>query len=721
MSKEDEAYGAAIHWLDEDGGWYKFDGAEWKGYRAAAAGAAQHLEVCAPKPAEWRPWTRLLDASSAPHMKWFVGARTNATFTAVDVGALTHPGAVAYEHVSAIDDEVTSITRAELLVAVCAAAQALAHAGPRAFFHARVGLEHAIYALACARLAFPYTCSSLDATDGALDHRLADFAPTVCVVSADGEVSGPGAAPASRARAALRRVGAEGVAVHQIRAGDAARLSVGPLRYATPVSVDDSRPLCVVYTSGSTGKPKGAVHTHGGYTATLARTNSYVFQAKESDVFLVVATFAWITGQSYMLMAPLLARCKSVLMEGSPARGRVGHDGLRWARVARERGVTVLKLASAFARHAMVDPGRRAALAALDLPATLRTGTFCAEPCSDDVLKWARGALCSNFFVSYWSTEHGSVVLTRRHTRDFYKDCGTKLYAVPWVAADLLAGEGNLRGVVLTRPYAGLCRTVWGNVAGYEKANWRGDAERFKEAYFPDEGGCGEGDAGGVRLGFVQGDAAVRHGDGGFTFFGRSDEVLNVSGVRVGVEELEQCAYAAGGEGIVRLAVVGAPAALEGEVPVAFVVASAAVRHGAVLAALRSAARTQLGAHAETRAVLFVSDLPFTVTGKPCRALLRAALRGEPRLEAGASARSVRNAAAYAACCDVADTWRALSAQKTVAGAKAWANAGFDGHVVLGSPLLPGTGWLDLVRRAYVRPETPDVFLTHVEFLRQVL
>jgi acrylyl-CoA reductase (NADPH)/3-hydroxypropionyl-CoA dehydratase/3-hydroxypropionyl-CoA synthetase len=138
---------------------------------------------------------------------------------------------------------------------------------------------------------------------------------------------------------------------------------------------------------------------------------SYVFDARAgTDVFLTLATFAWITGQSYMLYGPALAHCSSLLIEGSP----LGTDGLRWAHVAKARGATILKCASAFARYAMGDQLRREAIEALDLPNTsLRLGTFCAEPVSVDVQQWASKNLVTPFLNSYWATEHGSIVLSR--------------------------------------------------------------------------------------------------------------------------------------------------------------------------------------------------------------------------------------------------------------------------------------------------------------------
>jgi len=659
---------------------------------------------------------------SLRYVTWFSEATTNIAFSAVDVPALdSHDGRdgeqVAYEAVKA-GEEVEAqpseqLTRSELLRAVLTCCVELEVclgtllASPmRMYAHAATGLEQAVVCHACARSAVCYTCTALDATDESLKHRFLEFAPALVVASLDAP-SGPihemAASRATRLFGSKQR--------YEIAHGDARTWAASAPQYLSPLAVGDAVALIVVFTSGSTGKPKGLVHGHGGYGSCVARSMSYVFDARAgTDVFLTLATFAWITGQSYMLYGPVLARCKSLLVEGSP----LGADGLRWARIAKARRATILKCASAFVRHAMGNQVRRAAVEALDLPNTsLRLGTFCAEPVSAEVQGWASSRIVATFLNSYWATEHGSIVLSRDPSGNFQPD--TRCWPVPWVRASLLQlDDDELGDIVLDAPYAGLARTVFGDTAAYGKPHWRGDLARFEAAYFPPR-------ASGDGFGFVQGDAA-READGAFTFHGRRDEVINVMGVRLGLEELEKVAWSAS-DGILHdLAIVGAPDSLKGQVPIGWVVLSEGFKIDYdILAIWRKALFDIIGSHAEPSAIVAVTALPKTITGKTQRGLLQAALRGDEALPPAAAARVVRNVDAYEDCYAAAQRWRAHKATSIVvplAGiTNYWARMRFDGHNVSGSPLLPATGWLCILSDA---SSSSPVGLHKVQLLRGV-
>lgn len=465
-----------------------------------------------------------------------------------------------------------SLSRGDLLRAVSTVTRRIrADFGTRVFnaraerclLHVRTGLEHVVFMLACARLGIVYTCTAMDASDVAILHRLTDFAPTIIVVTADGDITPsmlPGGNTMSRVQS-IRRLGLSLTSGHLLRChrvtyavaqGDTTTLllqsrscgakCLSSLFWPVGVAVTDSHALSVVYTSGSTGKPKGIVHGHAGYGACVSRSMSYVFEVTRCDKFLALATFAWITGQSYMLYGPLISGCCSILVEGSP----LGTDGLRWARIAKDRSATILKMASAFARHIMADPNRQGSVLGLSLPQTLRLGTFCAEPVSADVQVWACEVICARFFNSYWATEHGSIILTRQ--KSSHVKPNTKCWPVPWISCTLCTSrrtnmDGGLGDIVITRPHPGLGRTIWGDIGGYIEASevWVGDIGVFRASYF--KAGIET-----ENYGFMQGDAArVDPSDGGWTFHGRSDEVINISGVRVGVEEIEKAIWCRSG------------------------------------------------------------------------------------------------------------------------------------------------------------------------------
>mmetsp|Transcript_10209 Transcript_10209/g.33629 ORF Transcript_10209/g.33629 Transcript_10209/m.33629 type:complete len:1263 (-) Transcript_10209:2345-6133(-) len=615
----------------------------------------------------------------------------------------------------------------------------------RCIFHCRVNIGQVVYMLACARLGIVYSCTPLEITDASLAFRVRNFSPTMAVVSGDEVACNRPRAHGIEAR--LRAVLTDQQPIHLI----------GPLNtddeqapYVAPCALSDSRPLCVVYTSGSTGKPKGVVHGHGGYASCVSRSMRYVFSASQADRFLAIGTFAWITGQSYMLTGPLMVGCTSVLIEG-PA---LGTDGIRWARIVQMRGVSLLKVASAFVRHIKISKERSQAIADMNLNVSLRMATFCAEPVSHDVQRWACSTICPAFVNSYWATEHGSIVLTRSpefNMETFRAD--TKCWPVPWVCAApcvldwselaMSASDDNdsarnyLQNIILTRPYAGLARTLWGNVQHYHDEGWRGDLDSFTRSYFPRHTpACPEVSHEDSYLGFVQGDAGRLHQDGGWTFHGRSDEVLNVAGVRVGVGEIEEAMWmlqAVGNGleiGVSELAVVGAPDEMKGEVPVIFAtVAQNASCNckldfdsvaGFLLTGWCEIARREVGPHATPAAVLPIKNvLPKTVTGKITRALLRKALHGySPSREV--VERSTVNVAAYWECATAASLWRREIAQLPRVDlhvAAAWDLMKFDGHIIGGEPLLPAAGWLEILRSVFYQPHEA-VLMTSVEFLK---
>ena len=741
-ANESAAYAAALYWACEEGTWCQLRGSTWRCLRAVS-GEFSLSTTSVKRNASWRPWVRLVEDSEHPrstasscirevisaprldfprYVSWFLGATTNLAFSAVDEPALDPDNAcvaeqVAYEVVEETEEIAAHpsacLTRSELLRAVltCCVKLDMCLGAPltslmRTYVHAATGLEQAVVCHACARRAACYTCTALDATDESLQHRFVEFSPMLIIASLDvlsGQAHEMAAARCSRLFGSGRCC--------EISRGDARAWAASAPIYSPPVGVGDACALTVVFTSGSTGKPKGLVHGHGGYGSCVARSMSHVFHARAgTDIFLTLATFAWITGQSYMLYGPLLARCTSLLLEGSP----LGTDGLRWARAAKARHATILKCASAFVRYAMGDRLRRAAIEALDLPnSSLRLGTFCAEPVSVEVQQWASSQIVATFLNSYWATEHGSIVLSRNPKGSFQPD--TRCWPVPWVRASLLQiDDCELGDIVLDAPYAGLARTIFGDLGMYGESHWRGDLERFKAAYFPHSVSQNS-------FGFVQGDAA-RAVDGAFTFHGRRDEVINVLGVRLGLEELEKAVWCASDGLLHDLAIVGAPDSLKGQVPVGWVVLSEGfTADGDIPTIWRKALCDSVGMHAEPDAIIAVAALPKTVTGKTQRGLLQAALQGDVALQTVAAARAVRNVDAYQSCYAAAQQWRLRKATPSPMSiseiASYWACMRFDGHNVGGSPLLPATGWLCLLSQTLA--DSP-IGLHKVQILRGV-
>ena len=267
--------------------------------------------------------------------------------------------------------------------------------------------------------------------------------------------------------------------------------------------VESTDKAALFYTSGSTGKPKGVVHAHGGYLVGLVATSALVFDLQPArDVLFVVATPGWITGQSYMIAAPLLCRVPSVLLDGSPVS-----PPDRFAAVIARHRVTVLKAGSTFLRMLMMRPNSEALLARHSL-ASLRLGTFCAEPVNEAVHRFAAARLTANYINSYWATEHGGIVCSRCHgNADQPMQPDTRTWPLPWIDGEVLmptgtegwrkAMPGEQGEVVIRQSYPYLALTVWSS-DGFGTPAWRGDLARWS-SYFA------------TGAGYVQGDAAVRH------------------------------------------------------------------------------------------------------------------------------------------------------------------------------------------------------------------
>ncbi|MEE4380910.1 MAG: AMP-binding protein [Pseudomonadales bacterium] len=411
--------------------------------------------------------------------------------------------------------------------------------------------------------------------------------------------------------------------------------ALNAVRPAEPVDAD--WPLFVIYTSGSTGKPKGVVHTHGGWLAGIAHTMRVVFDAQPDDRIYVIADPGWITGQSYLIAAPLALGITSVVAEGSPLFPHAG----RFSSIIERHGATIFKAGSTFLKAVMTDPASTADMTAFDMT-PLKAGTFCAEPVSPAVQQFAMDRICPHYVNSYWATEHGGIVFSCPWGDQKPLAADAKTWPLPWIDAEVrIATETDERGratawrsaepgekgeLVLRHPYPYLARTIWGDAERLGTDAWRGDLERFREVYFDRWDG---------ELAYTQGDYARRHEDGAVTLHGRSDDVINVSGHRVGTEEIEGAILRdkalRADSPVGNVVVVGAPHDEKGETPVAFLIPAPGARiQDEDLTRLANLVRTEKGSTAVPSDFLVVSAFPETRSGKYMRRTLRAILLDEP-------------------------------------------------------------------------------------------
>jgi len=422
-----------------------------------------------------------------------------------------------------------------------------------------------------------------------------------------------------------------------------------------PLAVDADYPMFVIYTSGSTGKPKGVVHVHGGYAAGIAETMKVAFDARPGDVLYVVADPGWITGQSYMISAALLTRVTTLVGEGSPVFPHAG----RFAAMIERHKVTIFKAGVTFLKAIMTDPQNLKDFQAYDLSG-LRVATFCAEPTSPPVQAFGMSNVTPNYINSYWATEHGGIAWTHFYgNNDFPLKADARTFPLPWILGDVWvedkaepaptpamtaplvreagagvpwrpAAMGEKGEIVIAMPYPYLARTVWGDAENFHvengsvKAPWRGDASRWSEGYWQRWQGV---------WAYTQGDFAVRHDDEGFSLHGRSDDVINVSGHRMGTEEIEGAILRDKAldpsSPLGNALVVGAPHREKGLTPLAFVTAAP----GRTLTRddfrrLTDLVRQEKGIVAVPSDFLLVSQFPETRSGKYVRRMVRALVEG---------------------------------------------------------------------------------------------
>jgi len=384
-----------------------------------------------------------------------------------------------------------------------------------------------------------------------------------------------------------------------------------------PEMVDAEHPLFVLYTSGSTGKPKGVQHATGGYLLWARMTMNWTFDLKDNDVFWCTADIGWITGHTYVAYGPLAAGATQIVFEGVPTFPNAGRF---WQMIDRHKctifytaPTAIRSLIKAAESDAAVHPKQS------DL-SSLRILGSVGEPINPEAWMWYHrhvgGERCP-IVDTFWQTETGGHVITPLPGATPLVP-GSCTLPLPGIMAsivdesgqDMPNGDGGI--LVIKRPWPSMIRTIWG------------DPERFKKSYFPDE-------LGGTM--YLAGDGAVRSKDRGyFRITGRIDDVLNVSGHRMGTMEIES-ALVAKTDLVAEAAVVGRPDDVTGEAIVAFVVLKGARPEGdeakRIAKVLRDWVGTEIGPIAKPKEVRFGDNLPKTRSGKIMRRLLRTLAQGE--------------------------------------------------------------------------------------------
>ena len=580
-----------------------------------------------------KPFTQVLDESNAPFYKWFADGEINASYNCLDrhLGTPTEDKkAIIFE---SDDGKVTNVTYKELHAKVSQFASALkemgVQKGDRVVIYMPMTVEGVVAMQACARIGATHSVVFGGFSAKSLQERIHD-AGAVAVITANFQLRGGKELPLKsivdeaiamggcesvknvvvyqRTATACNMVAGRDVLMHEVTA------KANPV--CEPEFVGAEHPLFVLYTSGSTGKPKGVQHSTGGYLLWAKLTMDWTFDLKADDVFWCTADIGWITGHTYIAYGPLAAGATQVIFEGIPTFPNAG----RFWQMIQAHKVTIFYTAPTAIRSlikaadadAAVHPDR------FDL-STLRILGSVGEPINPEAWMWyyknIGGERCP-VVDTFWQTETGGHMITPLPgaTPLVPGSCtlplpGIMIAIVDETGNDLPNGSGGM--LVVKRPWPSMIRTIWN------------DPERFKKSYFPEEMGG--------KI-YLAGDGAVRNIDNGyFRITGRIDDVLNVSGHRMGTMEIESALVAH--PLVAEAAVVGRPDDLTGEAIVAFVVLKRSRPTGdegkAIAKELRDWVGKEIGPIAKPKDIRFGDNLPKTRSGKIMRRLLRSIAKGE--------------------------------------------------------------------------------------------
>ena len=577
---------------------------------------------------DWKkPFTRTLDESKAPFYTWFDDGELNVSYNCLDRHLATKGDKTALIF-EADDGAVTKVTYKQLHARVCQFANGLTSlgvvTGDRVIVYMPMSIEAVVAMQACARIGAIHSVVFGGFSSKSLFERIED-AKAKIIITADESLRGGKAVQLKRAVDDALIMGdtscVERVIVYR-RSGGAVNWGPRDLWWheltqtqadtSEPVWVNAEHPLFILYTSGSTGKPKGVQHSSGGYLLGAILSMQWVFDAKpETDVYWCTADVGWITGHTYVTYGPLALGMTEVIFEGVPT---YPHPGRFWETIQKHKITTFYTAPTAI--RSLIKLGSQEP-AKFDLSSLRLLGTV-GEPINPEAWMWYHevigGGRCP-IVDTWWQTETGANMIAPLPGAVPTKpgSCTLPLPGIMTAITDEVGhpvekGQGGF--LVITRPFPSQLRTLWG------------DPERFLKTYFPEE-------LGGKT--YLAGDSAHRDKDGYFWIMGRIDDVLNVSGHRLGTMEIESALVS--NPLVAEAAVVGRPHDIKGEAVVAYVVLKGTRATGEaaqkIVADLRNWVAKEIGPIAKPDEIRFGDNLPKTRSGKIMRRLLRAIARGE--------------------------------------------------------------------------------------------
>ena len=581
-----------------------------------------------------KPFTKVLNESNAPFFKWFEDGTLNASYNCLDRNierGLGDKTALIFE---ADGGEVTKVSYSQLLAKTCQYANVLkslgVKKGDRVVIYISMSIEGVAAMQACARIGATHSVVFGGFSAQSLRDRIEDTG-AVAVITADHQVRGGKQLPLkSIVDEALGLGGCDSVKNVLVvqRTGATIDMKAGRDQYMAhladqqpstcqPEWVEAEHPLFLLYTSGSTGKPKGVQHSTGGYLLHAALTTEYTFDLRADDVFWCTADIGWVTGHTYITYGPLALGGTEIVFEGVPTYPDAG----RFWKMIQDHQVSIFYTAPTAIRSLIKAAESNEAVHPKRYNLTsLRLLGSVGEPINPAAWEWYHqhvgGGRCP-IVDTFWQTETGGHMITPLPgaTPLVPGSCtlpfpGIQAAIVSETGEDMPNGQGGI--LVVKRPWPSMIRTIWG------------DPERFKKSYYPD-------DFKGKY--YLAGDGAIRDEKTGyFTITGRIDDVLNVSGHRMGTMEIES-ALVSCTELVAEAAVVGRPDDTTGEAICAFVVLKRPLpdteEGKAIAKQLRDHIAKEIGPIAKPKDIRFGENLPKTRSGKIMRRLLRSLAKGE--------------------------------------------------------------------------------------------
>ena len=577
---------------------------------------------------DWhRPFDQVCDYSRPPFARWFVGGQTNLCHNAIDRHLPHRAAQAALVCVSTETDTEVTITFGELHAEVQRMAAVLqtlgVRQGDRVLIYMPMVAQAVFAMLACVRIGAIHSVVFGGFASVSLASRIDDAQPTVIVSADAGSRAGKVLPYKPLLDEAIRLASHKPAKVLLVDRGlspmervadrdvDYASLRQAHLDAVVPcVWVDATAPSYTLYTSGTTGRPKGVQRDTGGYAVALAASMKHIYCAQPGETFFCGSDIGWVVGHSYIVYAPLINGMATILYEGLPTRPDAG---IWWSLVEKYRVSVMFSSPTAIRVLKKSDP---AYLSKYDL-SSLRALFLAGEPLDEPTARWISEALGKPVIDNYWQTETGWPILTlARGVEPATPRLGSPGFAmygyhvkVMDEATGLELTQPNQKGVlVIDGPLPpGCMQTVWRDDDRFVKTYWSGSPDRPVYSTF---------------------DWGIRDADGYFFILGRTDDVINVAGHRLGTREIEESISSH--PAIAEVAVVGVADALKGQVAMAFaVLKNASMAEGAdgaqrLEAEVMKVVDAQLGAVARPARVLFVSALPKTRSGKLLRRAIQA-------------------------------------------------------------------------------------------------